>query len=365
MDNLALYRRYRRQQQRERMWVNIGGRMRRVADVTSQQITPREAAEGIALAVGAEGAINTVSHLRHTPKKRKVETDKVTPTQPSDRVQLPKGMSPAVDKVLHRDDPEEPTPMAAAPMPAAALGRQTELTPIPRHIKPGIPEYFTTKIVHSVRLRWTTTANARDQLHNLAINNLAINSNYTSDAQHQKGNGPRWLTYFKDRYDYYCVLKNEFQITFFIPGQKEVVANDNEDGTTTADNTISSDFFVYEYDKGTDDISSVNFPEHIGEVLMVDRHLLRRPTQFETEYLQINRVKTYKDYHDNVTEIKTDALDNIWTAVAADPGIGFQTKFILKSATISKSGQIFAFVRTIKTVQFKEAKEAYKWHGQN
>lgn len=199
-----------------------------------------------AIAVGAQGVLRTIArqvgYASHPNKEQQKSYE--TPNKKLRGANGPVHISPA-DKDMSEERPkrkspataEPPEPMqierlaASTPSSTDGLGRQTEVTPLPRHIKPGLPEYYTTKIVTSIRITADINATAYPTAL-IDIQHLGLKDHITyqgfsnnsprSDGMAISGVYRSFNDYMEQMYDYYVVEKSEYQLSFFLHANKNV-----------------------------------------------------------------------------------------------------------------------------------------------
>jgi hypothetical protein len=301
------------------------------------------------LAVGAQGVIRkTVTSI--TPSNRATSNLRGA-------MSVRRRIRTTDDDAMDTEDPPKPEALtaAAAAIPATTKGRQTEITNPPKRIKYGLPEYFTTKLKLNYRYNVTnlggntpnvTTDNAADL-------ELRLESIYDVNATEASQQQPQWRDYWANIYDYYTVLGVEYHITIVSEGNEPLMICENTYG---ADEPAS--FAVTHWALGEDP----NMTKH---------YMPKTLTSGVPVVYTIHGHKDHNDYRRDITEIKQDSNDQIWTAVGSDPALSYRLKimprFFDDNYVPADGVEVYMayHIDMTFTVQFKEAKVAYKFAGQD
>ena len=259
-------------------------------------------------------------------------------------------------------DPMNTSAPEAASGPTATANsktHETQVTPIPRNIKPGLPEYFTTKLVYTdlraLDIDRTTDNNGADL-------QVRLNSIYDVLDSVTGQQQPRWRTYFSTIYDYYTVIGTEVHITGIMRRNNSGISRGIDAPVRMLWRTYGADTPSTLAVDAETLLQDLNYKHHtylpIGDNEDVG---FRLPTMYFT----------HKDYMDKIEEIKQDDKEEIWTPVGASPGLNHRlivsprTMFDLgETAMVNNKIQVTYQLKFVYTVQFKESKIGYKFQGQ-
>lgn len=413
---MDLYRRWRLQQRargRHVGWPNA----RPLADVNPRAagygpITPREAAQGALVAIGAGGAQQIIGNKRPPTNQPNIPNKIQKPLTsifkvtsglplhegglrqiPSAHQKLLRGSMPndPVPQSNKQDDNPEPMQLTSMSNPQS-MGRATPLSKIPQYVAVGLPEYVTTKMVLSSRFDYHVHRDPASGT--LRIGLLGLNTpildctknglwDYENHISSFTGNNYQFSfrDYWKARYNYYSVIKQEWRISF----QRAKVVR-------TAGTTGNNVPTVY------------TNPKELGDIVLLHRTLgkthpttdgtqifdlfqqaewatetVPTPQGDETTWAQIHRDITYADYKNTVTEIQTDAMDDLWTPIGNNPGIGYELYICPRHMHVKSTatpvdpsdknlGETPGTVLNVNMyclmeIQFKELNGTYKWNA--
>lgn len=241
------------------------------------------------------------------------------------------------------------------------IGRQTPITPLPRHIKPGLPEYFTTKLTYTARIR-KDLGPARNVGQDLKF---IVNGIYDVEGDISGQQQPQWRTWFTNIYEYYTVLNCEYNIHCVIPH----IVNDGGSPVVYTTNHNGSDVFVLWNDYGDSEPSfSKTFEELTRDNRVKSILVPNRVAEGQSGHGMITGDLTHDDYTQHIIEIKTDAQDDIWTPKGENPQVAHKLRIMprmLEQTHDSTTTAMFFFIKLVYTVQFKEVAAAYKFEGQS
>ena len=274
-------------------------------------------------------------------------------------------IEPIEDATMAEEPPHEPpqllTANASTQKDENGLGRQTLVTPLPRHIKPGLPEYFTTKIVASLKIIATipesSNPQARIAIGHLNGNVLVSSADFTNSRV--TGQYSNHFNYFAQIYDWYSVQQNELDLTIINPYYKQLY--DTSGNANGLQSQTQTPMIITEHDVGKDRPTFSDSLELLLKDPKTSIHMLPAPDLNNPGVLTISRIKSHTDYVNAITEIKTDAMDNVWTLTNTDPGIDYGTFYTFKNFQYHPTKEIIILVRCIQTIQFKEAKTNFKF----
>eukprot|EP00918_Siedleckia_nematoides_P061848 GHVU01134939.1.p1 GENE.GHVU01134939.1~~GHVU01134939.1.p1 ORF type:complete len:359 (-),score=30.16 GHVU01134939.1:62-1138(-) len=348
---------------RARRWVDAAGRLVRHGEINPAWVdNPEEFVHGFGIAGGtlgiaAQGVSSVAQHVmthgnggpasNTRSKQTKINFGSKRKRSDSNlrgNQDMSKRRIESTDAAKAAGDPMQTgEAAAAASIPAAGKQHETPITNPPRHIKAGMPEYFTTKHVYSVNHSKTLGAATNDVAADLKIRLNSVYDVLNSEAGQQQ---PQWRDYFANIYDYYTVLGVEIDIMMHTDGLTQPIL--------MCWNTYGADVPVFTIDGMA-----------LRKDLSVNHAYIRPETGQERSWFHFKGHYDHNDYLNKITEIKQDANAQIWTAKASDPALTHNLH-LMPRHIFSGSAQVLDYhVHLVYTVQWKESQVAYKFGGQD
>lgn len=227
-------------------------------------------------------------------------------------------------------------------------GSETKITPLPKHVTMGMPDYFTTKHTWYNNGFITLTTTSLDSAANDII--IRINSIYdifrTSDGASIQQ--PKWRDHFAAMYDYYAVISMEWRC----------VLQNHAAGTAPAGTEYDILYRTY---------------GDVQPTFVADTQFLRNDPNIKVAHLgyDVNHKKmttiggylTHADYAGNLHEINQDGQDVIWTAKGTDPLLKHDLHIMpRRKFNATANDRIWHEIELIYTVQWKQQNATYKFN---
>ena len=150
-------------------------------------------------------------------------------------------------------------------------------------------------------------------------------------------------------YDYYTVSNLEYEITYSYPP--------TQGGTS---NPMGPDIMCFLNHYGADVPPLMTFQAYARDLRMKSQVLQRIST--ECSYVTFSGNISHDDYVRDITEVKTDSNDQIWTSVTANPALEHNLHtFVRNMVTMGGNSTINIYIKLVYTVQFKEIINSYKF----